>query len=105
MDISRVAGTKVVGYASECDLSYEFHEFVVLYNEEERLYYWSSDSGCSCPAPFEYHEFPDDFSSGNSVEALNALTRWSTGIHVEDDGLRTKLMQARRPAMGTGNAA
>jgi hypothetical protein len=81
---------EVVGFASETGLSYEFHEFAVL--RRGGLYYWSSDRGCSCPMPWEDHAFPDDFQSGNAIEALNALDTWSKGITVEDDGLRTKLM-------------
>ena len=86
------AEVEVVGYASEADLCYQFYEFVVLRKDD--VYYWSSDSGCSCPTPFENHVFPGDFESGNAVDALNALTAWSQGISVEDDGLRTKLMNA-----------
>lgn len=94
-------GVKEVGYASETDLSYEFNEFLVL--EKDGVYYWSSDCGCSCPAPFDYHDFPADFSSGNALQALNALDEWSKGIPVEDNGLRTKLMNA--PIVITQEAA
>ena len=94
-------GVKTVGYASETDLSYEFSEFLVL--EKDGLYYWSSDTGCSCPSPFDDHSFPDDFEHGNALQALNALDAWSEGIPVEDDGLRTKLMNA--PIVITKQAA
>jgi hypothetical protein len=81
---------EVVGFANETGMAYEFHEFAVL--RKDGLYYWASDSGCSCPDPWENHEFPDDFQAGNALAALNALDEWSRGIPVEDDGLRTKLM-------------
>lgn len=85
-------GYTEVGYAHETDLDYQFNDFLVL--EKDGVYYWSEDQGCSCPSPFESHVFPDDFQSGNAIHALNALTAWSEGIPVEDDGLRTKLMNA-----------
>lgn len=83
---------EVIGFASETEMSYEFHEFVVLRKND--VYYWSTDSGCSCPCPWDEHEFPGDFESGNAIQALNALDAWSKDIPVEDDGLRTKLMNA-----------
>lgn len=94
-------GVKEVGYASETDLSYEFNDFLVL--EKGGVYYWASDVGCSCPSPFDYHTFPDDFGSGNALQALNALDEWSKGIPVEDNSLRTKLMNA--PIVITQEAA
>lgn len=84
-------GAETIGYASEDDLTYASHEFVVI-----RLggaYYWASDSTCSCSSPFADLEFPEDFYTGSAVDALNALTDWSTGYGVEDSSLRTALMQ------------
>lgn len=86
------SGIEQVGYASESDLYYEYHDFMVLRKDD--VYYWASDSGCSCPCPFEYLSFPGDFESGNAIQALNALDAWGSGIDVEDEGLRTKLMNA-----------
>lgn len=33
--------------------SYEFDMFVVWERTSDRTIWWSSDSGCSCPTPFE----------------------------------------------------
>lgn len=92
MDIYAIPDTEVIGCAGESGLFYEFNEFIVLLHAG--AYYWSSDSGCSCPSPFEDHQFPGDFESGNAVQALNALDEWSQGTPVDDDGLRTRLMSA-----------
>lgn len=33
--------------------SWSFDTFVIWYSAETDTYYWGSDSGCSCPSPFE----------------------------------------------------
>jgi hypothetical protein len=33
--------------------SYEFDKFVVWKDDERGRLYWDTDSGCSCPTPFE----------------------------------------------------
>ena len=33
--------------------SWSFDTFVVWYSKDNDDYYWGSDSGCSCPSPFE----------------------------------------------------
>lgn len=37
----------------EADLSYEFDMVIVWRDTVSKKYYWASDSGCSCPVPFE----------------------------------------------------
>lgn len=81
-----------IGTAYDPRMSYGFDEFMVL--RLDGTYYWASDSGCSCPSPFQDHQFPADFESGNAIGALNALTEWSGDMPVDDDGLRTALMNA-----------
>jgi hypothetical protein len=93
MFFNEIPDSEITGFASKSGLFYEFSDFVVLLHGG--TYYWSSDSGCSCPSPFESHQFPDDFGSGNAVQALNALDEWSQGTPVDDDGLRTRLISAR----------
>lgn len=45
-------GLTQIGVADE-DLCYEFNTLVVWRDNESGDLYWSSDSGCSCPTPFE----------------------------------------------------
>ena len=45
-------GLKVID-SIEGDLSYEFDMVVVWQDLKSKKYYWGSDSGCSCPTPFE----------------------------------------------------
>ncbi len=50
----------------ECDVadSYEFDRFVVWFKPQTNELFWASDSGCSCPSPFENDAFPGDFGMG-----------------------------------------
>lgn len=45
-------GLKVID-SIEGGLSYEFDMVVVWQDLKSKKYYWGSDSGCSCPTPFE----------------------------------------------------
>lgn len=46
-------GLKVIGELNDPDADYSFYDFVVWKHEETGKIYWASDSGCSCPCPFE----------------------------------------------------
>lgn len=54
--------------------SYEFDITAVWVKKDAPgKFYWASDSGCSCPSPFEdFHEI-EQFESGGFKEARNAL--------------------------------
>lgn len=54
-------GLQLVGDIEWDDYSYEFDMTIVLVNDAGE-YFMASDSGCSCPAPFE------DFTSVESLE-------------------------------------
>lgn len=46
-----------VGGLSQPDLYYEFYELGVWKHKPDGELYWATDSGCSCPSPFEDHYF------------------------------------------------
>lgn len=54
---------------------YEFSMLVVWYHAESGRYYWGTDSGCSCPSPFEDATNLSDLSDGTYQEMLNAVSR------------------------------
>ena len=51
-------GLTPVGEISWTDEPYQF-DLTVVWKDGQGLYYWASDSGCSCPEPFEYLVFAD----------------------------------------------
>ncbi len=64
---------------SDCAGSYEFDMFVVWRHKESGLLFYGTDSGCSCPTPFE----GDDFSAPNRT-TLKALTEETKGQFLSD---------------------
>lgn len=46
-------GVEKVTEFERSEPSWSFDTFVVWYAAETDTYYWGSDSGCSCPSPFE----------------------------------------------------
>jgi len=61
-----------IGGLDEPDLSYEFHMLGVWRHIATGELYWTIDSGCSCPMPFEddYFYGPEDTSLECSKEDL-----------------------------------
>lgn len=60
--------------------NYDFHMFVVWKEEKggkNARYYWASDSGCSCPAPFEDYHSLEDLESGTALQSISALKNWT----------------------------
>lgn len=68
-------GLTVVGTAYEDGLCYEFDLFIVWRDASGGLR-WASDSGCSCPTPFEDITL-DDTAQGTVAEAHAALREWA----------------------------
>ena len=58
-------GVKVLGEVQE-DQAWSFNKFVVWQRTSDGALFYASDSGCSCPSPFE------DYTS---VESLSAITK------------------------------
>lgn len=43
--------------------SYEFDMFVIWERQDDKSLWWGTDSGCSCPTPFESHVSLDPINS------------------------------------------
>jgi hypothetical protein len=88
-------GATVVG---EIDMggSYEFDIFLVLRSEATGKLYCATDSGCSCPTPFEDHSFSDDFRHLFSLAEFDqALADWHAKPPIEEvTELRRKVREA-----------
>lgn len=52
---------------------YGFDLTVVWFHEESGVYFWDSDSGCSCPSPFEDVTGLESLHSGTGGAAINEL--------------------------------
>lgn len=79
-------GLRTVGEVEWEGASYEFHLTAVWYHEGEQRFYWASDSGCSCPSPFETFNSLHDpgVTSGSAWAAISALAVHH-GERPEDD--------------------
>jgi hypothetical protein len=55
---------------------YEFDLFVVWTSGDDSNVLWGTDSGCSCPSPFEDTGI-NDLSRGTKWECISALSDWS----------------------------
>jgi hypothetical protein len=82
----------------ECDVadSYEFDKFVVWFMPQTSELFWGSDSGCSCPSPFENETWPGDF--GNSpFETLDpldqALRTWIEDSSYSDEAKKVNVIE------------
>lgn len=65
-------GLTIVGEVSWAQRHHGF-DFTLVLMDEKGKFWWGRDSGCSCPAPFENHEFPDNFLSGALDELIASL--------------------------------
>lgn len=65
-------GAERIGELERPNLSYAFSIFLVLREKATGLVFFADDSGCSCPSPFEDHEFPRSFVCAPSADVLKA---------------------------------
>lgn len=60
--------------------SWSFDTFVVWYSKDNDTYYWGSDSGCSCPSPFEDFGYNEtDSRTVNLLAAEDVLNELNYG--------------------------
>jgi hypothetical protein len=65
-------GLTVVGEVEWSEPSYSFNRTVIWRDNYGQLY-WASDSGCSCPSPFEWVDSLDQLERGGQFDAIVAL--------------------------------
>lgn len=66
-------GLTPVGTIDWTDDSYSFDMTAVWYDAHNRKLYWASDSGCSCPSPFEDFTTLDTASTGTKMDLYKYL--------------------------------
>ena len=59
-------GLVLVETLDEAGLSYEYNTLIVLQHTASKRLFWASDSGCSCPTPFENYHFSSSESGINT---------------------------------------
>lgn len=70
-------GLEHVALVSDHELSYEFDQFLILRDPRTGEYLWASDSGCSCPIPFE-DTTVESMARGSGQDCLNDLRAWAS---------------------------
>ena len=70
-------GLKIVEVTEEPDLFWEFNMLVLWEDLETSKRYFASDSGCSCPSPFEDITSLGDMTPFDGAEAEYERTRRS----------------------------
>lgn len=77
------SGLEIVKELEDETLSYEFSKLVV-WKDKEGSFYWATDSGCSCPSPFEDYVKVEDLTkltldeeSFAEFEKAALSVRWS----------------------------
>jgi hypothetical protein len=68
-------GVEVVLDVDKSSGAYEFDMFAIWRSQIADLYYWASDSGCSCPVPFDSIDL-SNACQGNLTEAKNDAYAW-----------------------------
>lgn len=75
--------------------SYEFDTFLVHKDIDGDLFF-ATDSGCSCPIPFNNHVFPDDWTKITSEKQFNEdFERWLNYGHSKNPEL-AKVMKIKQ---------
>lgn len=84
--------------------SYQFDLLILVKDKQDGKLYVATDSGCSCPVPFEDHTYPTDYIEVRSWadvkrELDNAFpigTSSYRGSRLPHDGLRRAVQKATR---------
>lgn len=79
------SGLKILGEIDTAD-SYEFTKLVVWERIEDGVLFWGTDSGCSCPSPFE------DTDSVEHLDRIDNASRFASDA-------RTWLRESSYPAV------
>ena len=89
-------GLKVVG-SVEQEPDYNFNTFVVWETLDGSVLYMGSDSGCSCPSPFEdVHEVEQLERIGSYDQFVRALDSWRDGMYGSLSGGPSSVDSLRR---------
>jgi hypothetical protein len=94
-------GLTTVGELS-ADLYYEFSILAVWVRNEDGALFWETDSGCSCPSPFEWTTGIADLKPIHDVtEFVREARAWVSGQEIQRDDVERLIRKVRRLAKKT----
>lgn len=68
-------GLKVLIEKEDPEAFYSF-EMVIVWEDANGKLYWASDSGCSCPSPFENYTTLESLNTGTVSDLIDFLKAW-----------------------------
>lgn len=71
-------GLETVGEIEWSEPCYDF-ELTAVWKDKDGKLYWASDSGCSCPSPFEDFNTIESLDTGTFFELAKELTERAQG--------------------------
>lgn len=77
--------------AADPDAYYTFNLFGVWTRDD--VAYWETDSGCSCPSPWEGLKRYSQLNSGTLGDCVGAFIEWANNYNHSDDGMRAEHQQ------------
>lgn len=93
-------GLKIVHELDDSSLCYEFDQLVLWEETSSGKLYWASDSGCSCPVPFENLGCVGDMTPVLS-ETLHVLELAVKNFPCESSDKQALLRKAKRRLRST----
>ncbi|MFJ5103193.1 hypothetical protein [Streptomyces sp. NPDC088554] len=88
-------GLTIVG-SLDAPLSYEFSMLVVWQRDEDGALLWDTDSGCSCPSPWENRSSVDGLRRiDNVAEFVREARSWATGQDIARDDMERLVRKVR----------
>jgi hypothetical protein len=74
-------GLETIKELDDPNASYSFDKFVIWRREKDNELFYATDSGCSCPSPFENVKDIQDLTPLKDMKAFEQeLTSWGKGF-------------------------
>lgn len=102
-------GLVKLGELDEADLCYEYNTLLVVKHEPTGRVFYATDSGCSCPTPFEHYHFSgpdetnlDEIKAGDSFTSFQREVEGFPASQEERDELLTSVKAALKTTTNLG---
>jgi len=72
---------------------YDWNEFHAFYSPSRRIYFYGSESGCSCDSFSSYYWSEDQWQQATSKqELMAAINRYFDSLYTKRESLRVKIL-------------